>query len=432
MNDHAPTANHLLRQAKSFLKSLKPGPLAIAVSGGSDSLGVLLAICEANGSAEVNSSSREIICFTVNHQLRVEAADEARFVGEFCSFHGVKHQTLDWTDEKPDFGIQNAARQARYKLMANACSKNNAIGLVTGHTQDDQLETVTMRASRNTSNSTRGLSGMAPATLFFNKMWVLRPFLDTSKGEFREFLKTRNQRWIEDPSNQDETFERVRVRKKADFACSLSEINHAQDLRQKISVDAAEYLSKNCNVRDGLFAEVNIISNDIPVLLRAIESLIDVIGGRDRRLSSSQIEKLSRFVRSENPKRMTLGRTLIEKKFDVVVLRREGRNLDVMEIGAQTSGVWDGRFRIDNKHGKKHLIVNGHNDLNGFPPTFSWASEGAGDQMAVGVEYPLVVVRRYVNRFDEILSSFDLPLAVEIAKLFDSSEFKVIPFVYDR
>lgn len=425
MNDHAPSANHLLKQAELFLKSLKPGPLAIAVSGGSDSLGVLLAICEAN------NSDREIICLTVDHKLREEAAAEALFVGEICENFGVEHQILNWTTEKPKSGIQQAARQARYKLLVDACAQKNVVGLVTGHTQDDQLETVTMRASRNTSDAARGLSGMAPATLFFNQMWVLRPFLSVGKSEFRKFLEMRNQAWIEDPSNNDEKYERVRVRKQADFVCSLPEIKRAQELRLKTATEAAEYLSIYCRVQNGLIADVDIKLDDIPVLLRAVESLIDMIGGRNRTLSSNQMEKLAQFIQSENPKPMTLGRTLIEKKVDALVLQRENRSLDAMDIAAQSSGLWDGRYKIENRDPEKLLVVSCNSDVNGFPPKCSWKINDVQDQLDIDRKDQLISVRRYVNRFYEVLSIFDMPLAIEIAKLFESSAYIAPPFVDD-
>ena len=430
MNDHVPSANQLLKRAEFFLKSLKPGPLAIATSGGCDSLGVLLAMCQ------VNSTGREIICFTVDHGLRKEGAAEARFVGGICKTLGVAHYILDWTGKKPVLGIQNAARQARYKLLNDACIKTNAIALVTGHTQNDQLETVAMRARRNTSDRGRGLSGMASATLFYNQMWVLRPFLKTSKVEFQQFLEGENQTWIEDPSNRDERFERVRVRNQSQFISSLSEIECAQELRLNMSTKTAEYLAEHCNIRDGLIAQLKIKSDDIPILLRAIESLIDMSGARNRALSSEQMEKLKLFIQLENPNpsrmSMTLGRTLIERKSDVLVIRRENRNLDTIEIALHYCGLWDGRFWIKNKHHEKYLIVTSNSNVIGFPPSYSWRGKNAQDQINVDQKDPYISVRRYVHRFEQVLSILDMPLATEIARLFDSQQFKASSFVADH
>lgn len=423
MNDHAPNASLVLEQADLFLKSLKPGPLAIAVSGGSDSLGALLAICEAN------CSQRELFCLTVDHKLRDEAAAEARTVGDICKSLGVTHHVLDWVGEKPKSGIQNAARKARYKLLADACRKIDAIGLVTGHTQDDQLETVAMRASRNTSGSGRGLSGMASATLFFNQMWVLRPFLGFGKTDFQLLLSAQHQTWIDDPSNQDEAFERIRVRKQADFTYSLADIQRAKELRAEMSASAAKYLSQHCTYRDGLFAKLEIKLDNISVLLRAIEGLIDVIGGRHRTLSSKQIRNLEHFVRSDDTKFMTLGRTLIKKKSDTLEFQRENRNLDAMEIAAQSHGIWDGRFRIKNNSHERPIIVAADHDIVGFPPKIFWKRRDSGDQINVVGADCLISVERYVNRYEEVLSILDMPLAIEAAKFCGFKGFKAAPFV---
>lgn len=425
MNDHAPTASHLLKRAENFLKSLKPGPLAIAVSGGSDSLGVLLTI------HEVNYSDRKVLCFTVDHGLRAEAAAEAKFVSDVCASLGITHQILNWVDEKPLSGIQNAARQARYRLLADACAKENAVGLVTGHTLDDQFETVAMRADRNASVGARGLSGMATATLFFNQMWVLRPFLGSTKIEFQKFLNKKNQTWIEDPSNQDDKFERVRVRKQANFPFSLPEIMDAQELRLKTGRAAAEYLTNHCAVLDGLFVEVNLKLDDPSALLRAVESLIDVIGGRDRALSGDQMERLWQFIKSEKPKPMTLGRTLIVKKSDELILQRENRNLAPLEIGPHSTGVWDGRFSIENRHPDNSLLVRSNVKVGGFPPKFSWKTNSNGEQGLLDEDNRHIFVIRYINRFDEVLSMFDIPLALAVSKLFEFHQLKPIPFVDD-
>jgi hypothetical protein len=282
-------------------------------------------------------------------------------------------------DENPVSGIQKAPRHARYKLLADACAAKNAVGVVTGHIQDDQLETVAMRSARNNSDAARGLSGMAPATLFYNQMWVFRPFLSTTK----------------------------------------------------IAIAAAEYLSTYCIVKDGLIAEVEIKLDDIPVLLRAVESLICVIGGRNRTLSSQQLERLERFTRSDNPKPMTLGRAYIAKKAGMLFLRRENRNLDVIEIGAQSDGMWDGRYRVKNNHQKTPLVVSGDCQMEGFPPKLFWKIDDVDSKIDTNESDPFISVRRYANRFDEVLTFFDMPLATEIAKLFASRGIKASPFVGD-
>ncbi|NJO35566.1 MAG: tRNA lysidine(34) synthetase TilS [Rhodospirillales bacterium] len=123
---------------------------------------------------------------------------------------GVAHVTLIWKGGKPRTGIQAAAREARYGLMTEWCRANGATRLLTAHTQDDQAETVLMRLAR--TSSIESLAGIARHGAW-EGVAVFRPLLGVAKSELRQFLAGLGQSWIDDPSNEDERFERVRVRK---------------------------------------------------------------------------------------------------------------------------------------------------------------------------------------------------------------------------
>ena len=178
----------------------------IALSGGSDST-ALLSLARDVLSAETGSG--RLVAATVDHGLRAESAAEARRCADLCGSLGIAHVILRWDGDKPATGVQTAARAARYRLLAGEA----AGGIVlTGHTLDDQLETVAMRRARGPG---RGLSGIAPATLFEGGTWFVRPLLALRRGALRDHLAAAGLGWIEDPSNRDRRFERVRVRESA-------------------------------------------------------------------------------------------------------------------------------------------------------------------------------------------------------------------------
>src|SRR5690606_11149287 len=102
-----------------------------------------------------------------------------------------------------------ASREARYALRAQAAADFGTDCILTGHTMDDQAETVAMRAQRGAG---AGLAGMARATLFDERVWIVRPLLDVRRQELRAYLQTHDVRWIDDPSNQNRAYERVRIR----------------------------------------------------------------------------------------------------------------------------------------------------------------------------------------------------------------------------
>jgi tRNA(Ile)-lysidine synthase len=179
----------------------------VALSGGGDSLGLLVALI---ATACRQGRNLEICAATVDHRLRSESGDEAKAMEKFCVDRGVPHRTLVWGSEKPQSGISEAARRVRYGLLLEAARAFGADMVVTGHTRDDQLETVAMRQSRRDEG--RGLAGMAEMTLFEGWCWVARPFLDVERRAIRDFLKNEGVGWFDDPSNDNPKYERVRMR----------------------------------------------------------------------------------------------------------------------------------------------------------------------------------------------------------------------------
>ena len=151
----------------------------------------------------------KISVLTVDHGLRPEAAAEAVKVAEWCARLGLEHHTLRWEGTKPKTGLQAKARAARYDLLSAWCKANGVTYLLTGHTMDDQAETVLMRQQR--TDTAESLAGIWE-TAVWDGVKVFRPLLGQSRADLRAYLASLGQPWIDDPSNSDTRFERVRVR----------------------------------------------------------------------------------------------------------------------------------------------------------------------------------------------------------------------------
>ncbi len=183
----------------------EPRPhLAVAVSGGSDSMALTLLAhdwARARGGA--------ISALTVDHGLRPEAAAEAAQVGAWCAAHGIDHVILTRGGPAPTHGIQAFARAARYRLLADWCRAHFVLHLLLAHQREDQAETLVMREA--SGSGADGRAGMA-AIVEHGALRLLRPLLGTPRAQLRGYLAARGQEWIEDPSNRNPAFTRVRIR----------------------------------------------------------------------------------------------------------------------------------------------------------------------------------------------------------------------------
>jgi len=195
------------RDAKRLFAGLASTPaIVLAVSGGPDSVALMwLAARWRRGL----SRGPRLIAVTVDHGLRPEAAREARDVKRLAQSLDLPHSTLRWTGPKPRTGVPAAAREARYRLLAQAARKHGATHVLTAHTRDDQAETLLMRMLRGSGIA--GLSAMARETER-EGVRLMRPLLDISKARLIATLNKARVSFADDPTNRDPAFTRPRLR----------------------------------------------------------------------------------------------------------------------------------------------------------------------------------------------------------------------------
>lgn len=147
---------------------------------------------------------------TVDHGLRPEAAEEAAFAGRIAAGLGIRHEILSWQEGPGPGNLQNQARDARYDLLTDWAKREGIAILCIAHTADDQAETLLMRMAR--ASGVAGLAGMPPSRVH-NGVTLLRPLLQATRSELRQYLTEGGHDWREDPSNSDLRYERVRARR---------------------------------------------------------------------------------------------------------------------------------------------------------------------------------------------------------------------------
>ena len=417
---------------RSLLARLaRPARLLVAVSGGSDSLGLLLSL------AHHRQDGITLLAVTVDHGLRAASAQEAAEVSRICQRLAIPHVTKRWLGDKPATGVAAAAREARYRLLCEAADEVQATAILTGHTLDDQIETVTMRAARSNDPNTPGLAGMAEAMLLHRCHWLLRPFLQTRREDIRVFLERLGQDWIDDPSNADSRSERVRTRLALAQkpAVLVDQIDAVSSRRRDIAESAAEWLSAYATVQQSVLMRVPVekLSVDPIVLRYALSTSIAILGGREQGPAGHVLDKLVDACRLDTPWKMTAGRVLIDRRRSGLYLCRESRNLPSLTLNAGDTAIWDGRFRIAN-HGTEPLSLVPTRNPEGAAGLFGEVLPSVALQAAmvlppepaegsVGTGAEASRCTPLLAPFDRFLPQFDLSVASAFAKLMGCDDF---------
>lgn len=334
------------------------GPLAVACSGGSDSLALLLL-----ASDWARRTARTLQVLTVDHGLRAESAAEAAFVADRARRLGHEAVTLTWTGDKPVTGLQDAARHARHRLLARACAERGVRTLLLAHTLDDQAETVWMRLAAG--GGWRGAAGMREAGP--SPVWpegrglsLLRPLLAERRCDLRAWLTDRDETWIDDPSNEDRRYARTRIRERlARFEAAgfdpvrIAGLAGGMAALNAVEARAAWRLARSAAhlTRWGGLALDRQQYGQAPAVIRhrLLEAAVLAVSGRETLPGRDALTRLDNSVRAGEcataggvmaaPWR---GRTWLVRDPGAVLGRVDRSGVPPM----QADGVWDGRFAV--------------------------------------------------------------------------------------
>tara|TARA_B100001248_G_scaffold258832_2_gene243790 strand:- start:667 stop:1944 length:1278 start_codon:yes stop_codon:yes gene_type:complete len=348
------------KKIDNFLDGLSyhPDTLGVAVSGGSDSLSLLYLI-----DAWPNKKNLKIVILTVDHNLRNGSADEALYVGELCNKLGLIHKTLFWDHEDIEGNLSASAREARYRLMQNSIP-SDAI-LITGHTLDDQAETFLMRLRRG--SGVDGLASMAEQSyLSFGNdgITIFRPLLDFERQTLRKVLKFYKVDWIEDPTNNDRSFERVRVRdllaRFVEIGIDKNTIGRTALLMQSAKTALNHFASDcyekfgSCDNGDIIFDFSEFSKQPLDVKRRLISAAQKWISNQKYRPRLSQVDAL---INSIDEKVTFSGSgTICYFHNNSIRITREA-NACVCEIEASNDVIFDRRWKLIALENCKDLTI---------------------------------------------------------------------------
>ncbi len=320
-----------------------PEPVTIALSGGGDSLALLLMAHEWSA-----AFGRRLVAVTVDHGLHPHSAGWARACAARCAALDIDHRTVRWTRPKPSTGLAAAARQARHRLLAEAARQIGAQVILLGHTADDVQEAAWMRESGARTPSPRAWSP-SPVWPEGRGIFLLRPLLGVRRGDLRDWLAARSEAWIDDPANDDPRHLRARARTALASGLAVRSAPGCTGTSPEAAVGRA---IPSCV---GPAGEIRVATPDLlgagPAALAWLSGAVVCAGGGERIPPRRALQRVLDLARQGERFSATVGRTrLLGDRESLLLVRtaRDRRSAMPPPIGLSPGQnlVWDGRFEV--------------------------------------------------------------------------------------
>ena len=312
-----------------FENSLKvKEDLAVAVSGGPDSLALAyLTKCYSL------KHRIKVKYYLVNHRLRKESSSEAERVKKILKKIDIECTVLNWNGKKPYRNIQATARDKRYSLLTNECKKNNIKHLLIGHHLNDLFENFLIRIVRG--SGLNGLVSFSKNTKYRNKdLNIIRPLINLEKKNLIYISKKVFNFFVEDPSNLDENYKRIRIRnlmhslekEGLDIKKLKLTINNLKDSDKSIKFYVDKNLKKNV-----VFLKrknIYILSNSFfdqshEIIFRSLTTLVQKLGEKYYPVRGKSINELIKKIDNKSFTKLTLGGCYVERVNETILITQE-------------------------------------------------------------------------------------------------------------
>ena len=298
----------------------------VAVSGGPDSLALSFL-------AKIFSIKNflNVKYLIVDHKLRKESTSEAKYVQKILKKYLISLEILTWNGPKPKKNIQSLARDKRYELLIRKAKKFNIKNILLGHHLDDLFENFFIRILRGS-----GLNGLISLDKKTEKNGVnlVRPLINVDKKDLIYICENIFGSYVEDPTNQDDKYKRVKIR---NFLTQLSSegldrnkffltIKNLKIANENIKFYVKRNLSENLTFFEKkqkmILKERFLIQSD-EVLFRSFVELIKMIGKKYHPVRGKKIDKIIQLINSKPSFKVTLGGCVIKKVNGTIILSKE-------------------------------------------------------------------------------------------------------------
>ena len=313
---------------KKFEKSIDIDEnFAVAVSGGPDSLALAFL-------AKIYSIKKKIVSkfFIVDHKLRPESTREANHVRKVLKDFTIDAEILTWKGKKPSKNIQALARKKRYEILFKRCDKSKIKNILLGHHQDDLLENFFIRLLRG--SGLKGLISLDKKNKVDNKI-LLRPLINQKKEDLVFLSKYIFNFFVEDPSNKDEKFKRIKVRAlieelkkngldKKKFIATIKNLKRSNDV---VNFYTRENIKKNSFFlykKNKLILSEEFFNHPYEIVFRALSESIKLIGKKYYLVRGKKLDRILKDIKNNSLTKSTLGGCVLEKVNETLIITKEG------------------------------------------------------------------------------------------------------------
>ena len=312
---------------KNFEKNLNLDKnFAVAVSGGPDSLALAVL-------AKIYAFKKRLVSkfFIVDHRIRKESSQEAKLTRKKLSSVGINSQVLIWKGKKPTKNLQSLARKKRYELLIANCNKFKIENILLGHHEDDVLENFFIRILRGS-----GLKGLISfdKEVRIDQTNLLRPLLDQKKDDLIFIAKHVFNFYVKDPSNENELFQRVKIRKLIDKLQKngLDKKKFLNTIKNLKYSDKAIKFYVNKNLKENTHyspkendytINIDFFKQPHEIVFRSLTFIINVIGGKYYSPRGKKIDMIINKINNEELSKVTLGGCIIEMLHETVIISKE-------------------------------------------------------------------------------------------------------------
>jgi len=311
----------------NFEKSLKiKESFAVAVSGGPDSLALAFL-------AKVYSEKNKILSkfLIIDHRLRPESTKEAKLVKNTLKKYSINAEILTWRGKKPRKNIQSYARNKRYDLLINKCRKLKINNILLGHHQDDLLENFFIRIFRG--SGLKGLVSLETENKVSN-LNFLRPLLYQKKEDLVFVSNKIFDFYVKDPSNEDEKFLRIKIRKlikdfeksdidKSKFILTIKNLKYSNNV---VDFYIKKNLNENCffsKKENKIILNNNFFNQPHEIVFRSFSDILKIIGKKYYAVRGKKLDNVINKIKNNALFKETLGNCIIEKVNQTVIITKE-------------------------------------------------------------------------------------------------------------